>query len=205
MSSKLDPRNFLRHAFIYKTYQNIVGGTRARKLFIKNNVKAKKNNKILDIGCGPGYVLDFLPKVDYYGSDIDQHYIDSANINYKDKGTFICAGVDDFVVPNPGTFDIVMASGVVHHLDDEKANKLFNIAYQALKPNGRFITFDGCYVKDQSKIAHWFLKSDRGEFVRTQEEYEAIAKNHFSDINSIIDEAYFRIPYTSLIMECKKL
>lgn len=204
MLSILDPRFILRHAFIYKTYQNIVGGTRARKLFIQNNVKAQKNQKILDIGCGPGYLLEFLPNVTYIGCDIDQHYIDTANEKYKDKGTFICAGVDDFKIPNPGTFDIVIAAGVVHHLNNDEAENIFKIAKNALKSDGRFVTFDGCYIKNQNILARLFLKSDRGQFIRTQEAYETIAKRHFTKINSIIDEDYFHIPYTSLIMDCKK-
>ena len=47
MSFKLDPRKILSHPIIYTTYQKIVGGYRARKLFVENNVNAKEGQKIL--------------------------------------------------------------------------------------------------------------------------------------------------------------
>jgi 2-polyprenyl-3-methyl-5-hydroxy-6-metoxy-1,4-benzoquinol methylase len=201
--SKISLSQFiLKNPFIYWAYQRLVGGDTARKLFIKNNVKPVEGKKILDIGCGPGNILDFLPKMDYYGFDIDANYIEAAKQKYGDKGTFICSNMKEFVVPEPGTFDIVIATGVLHHLGDCDAKKLFKIASQALKPSGRLITFDGCYTDKQNFIAYLMLKFDRGKYVRTKKEYENLAAQSFSFINSVIDETYFHLPYTSVIMEC---
>lgn len=203
MSFNFDPRIILQYPIIYTTYQKIVGGYRARKLFVENNVKIKAGQKILDIGCGPGDILNFLPKVDYTGIDLDKNYIEQAKKKYGNKGIFKCAGVDDLKLIENYTFDIVISAGVLHHLTDEQCLKLLNIATKALKPSGRFISFDGCYIPNQNKIAVYFLKKDRGQYVRTQTEYEQLASNYFSNIHSVIDESYFRIPYTSIIMDCK--
>jgi len=56
----------------------------------------------------------------------------------------------------------------VHHLDDAEATKLFDLARSVLRPAGRLITFDGCYVPGQSPAARWILSRDRGQFVRKQ-------------------------------------
>ncbi|GAA3639260.1 class I SAM-dependent methyltransferase [Flavivirga jejuensis] len=196
---------FLKNPFIYWTYQRLVGGDRARRLFVENNVQPIEGEKILDIGCGPGNILDYMPKVDYYGFDIDPNYIEAAKQNYGERGQFICANMDEFIVPDIGTFDKVIATGVIHHLDDSNATKLFKIAEQALKPSGCLITFDGCYIANQNFISQFLLKSDRGKYVRKQPEYEKLAQKFFSQVNATIDETYFRVPYTSIMMDCKKV
>jgi len=194
----------LKYPLFYWSYQKLVGGDTARRHFIKNHVKPIEGAKILDIGCGPGNILDFLPDMDYYGFDIDAGYIEAAKKNYGKRGTFICANMGKFKVPNPGTFDIVIATGVLHHLNNIEAKKLFKIAFKALKPSGRFVSFDGCYIKNQNTIAYLMLKLDRGKFVRRKKEYEELALDSFYSVNSIIDKTYFNLPYTSIIMECHK-
>ena len=52
---------------------------------------------------------------------------------------------------------IVLAIGVVHHLDDAEAVKLFQLAHAALKSGGRLVTMDGCYVPKQSRVARHLL------------------------------------------------
>ena len=101
-----------------------------------------------------------------------------------------------------GTFDLVMAIGVIHHLNDAQAAKLFELARRVLRPGGRLVTFDGCYVPRQSRIARWMLAHDRGRFVRTQEEYLRLASAHFSKVESQIRHDLLRIPYTHLILRC---
>ena len=198
----IDLRNILKSALIYNTYQYIVGGVRARRLFITKDTKIAEGMKVLDIGCGPGYLIDFLPEVDYTGIDIDQHYIETAKNSYKYK-QFYCKSVDDFKLEAPHTFDVVISAGVVHHLTDQQSSKLFELAKKALKPNGRLITLDGCYTDKQNIISKKLLDLDRGEFIRTENEYKSLANKHFTEINTKIDNSYFHIPYTSIIMECK--
>jgi len=204
MSHQFDPRYLLRIPFIYTSYQKLVGGYRARRLFVENMVKIEPNQKILDIGCGPGDILDFLPNVNYLGIDVDNNYIENAIKKYRHRGSFICSEITEFTLSEPESFDVVISSGVLHHLNDEASIKLFELAYNALKIDGRLITYDGCYIANQNLISKMFLKLDRGKFVRTKKEYEKLAKSCFSNVNSIIEEDYFRIPYTSIGMECKK-
>ncbi|CAH8292696.1 methyltransferase family protein [Mariniflexile fucanivorans] len=179
MTISLDPRSFLRIPFIYTSYKKLVGGYGARKLFVKNIVRAKPNQKILDIGCGPGDILDFLPEVNYFGFDLDENYIKKAKSKYQDKGKFTCSGITDFTLPDPGTFDIVIASGIVHHLNNQEAKKLFKTAKKALKPKGRFITLDGCFIKKQNLISYLLLKLDRGLFIRKKMNMKPLPMNHF--------------------------
>jgi cyclopropane fatty-acyl-phospholipid synthase-like methyltransferase len=179
----------------------MVGGVRARRLFVKNDVRIQPNQKILDIGCGPGYIIDFLPNVDYVGIDLDSNYIKTAKESYK-QAHFFCSSIEDFEIKKPNSFDIVMATGVIHHLNDQQTENLFKLAKTALKSNGRLVTMDGCFIKKQNRIAKAFLKSDRGQYIREEEQYLNLASKHFKNVKSKIDESYFHIPYTSIILEC---
>jgi len=196
----LDPRSILKASFLYNFYQKLVGGVRARRLFITKDVNINPNQKILDIGCGPGYIIDFLPEVNYTGFDIDPNYIETAKKTYPDK-SFTCSSIETFHIEDPHTFDVVICAGVLHHLNDEEASTLFKLAKQALKPEGRLLTFDGCYVKNQNPVAKKLLDLDRGKYVRTKSEYLRITKQHFSNIETKIDTNYFHIPYTSIVIK----
>jgi SAM-dependent methyltransferase len=60
---------------------------------------------------------------------------------------------------------VVPALGIAHHLEDAEAQRLFQIAYDALKPGGKLITFDGVWTDGQSPAARWLLARDRGLYV----------------------------------------
>ena len=112
--------------------------------------------------------------------DISPEYICSAKKRFGSRGRFFCSDVGLATIEEEqGTFDLVLAIGVIHHLDDAQAAKLFDLARLALRPTGRLVTYDGCYVPDQSKIARWFLSHDRGNFIRARAEYLRLASARF--------------------------
>jgi hypothetical protein len=79
---------------------------------------------------------------------------------------------------------------------------MFDLVRRALRPHGRLVPFDGCYVPGQSPIARWFLGKDRGRFVRTREEYARLASATFGNVELNLRHDLLRIPYTHLIMRC---
>jgi len=187
----------------YRLFRWMVGGESAWKIYLGEYVKPAPGDKILDIGCGPADVLNYLPAVNYTGLDISPEYIDSARKRFGSKGRFLCGDVGLATIEGEqGAFDLVLATGVIHHLDDTQATKLFDLARLILRPAGRLVTYDGCYVPQQSRIARWLLAKDRGKFVRTREEYLRLALARFSNVEPHLRHDLLRIPYTHLIMHC---
>jgi SAM-dependent methyltransferase len=187
----------------YRLFRRTVGGESAWKTYLAEYVKPAPSDKILDIGCGPADVLNYLPAVNYTGLDISPEYIRSARERFGSRGRFFCGDVGLATIEGEqGTFDLVLATGVIHHLDDAQAAKLFNLARRALRPTGRLVTFDGCYVTEQSRIARWLLANDRGKFVRSREAYLRLASERFSKVEPHIRHDLLRMPYTHLIMRC---
>lgn len=200
----VDLRKALNLAGVYTSFQRMVGGD-VRERFVSDFLRPLATDRMLDIGCGPGDILSYLPDaIDYVGFDLSEKYINSARRRYTDRGQFHCQRVSASDVKQFGTFDIVLAHGVVHHLDDAEAGHLFELAAAALAPGGRLVTFDGCFVEKQSRIARRMLAWDRGKFVRCQPEYESLAQRSFASVEAEVRHDLLRIPYTHLIMQCRE-
>ncbi len=86
-------RKILEIPAVYTFYQNLVYPRSSHLRYIKDFVQPFTNAKIMDIGCGPGTVLEYLlavtPKIDYSGYDFNQHYINQAQKNTETKGLSI--------------------------------------------------------------------------------------------------------------------
>ena len=197
-------RKLLSTPIIYSTFQEAIGASSSRRKFVDVYMKPNVGDQVLDIGCGPGDILPFLPKVKYIGFDMSKSYIDAAISKYGDHGEFIHQALDETNVQNFATNDIVLAIGVLHHLNDSEVCNLFKIAFTALKDGGRLITFDGVYLDNQSPIARYLLDNDRGQYVRTAVEYERLAKSVFPGVTSYIRRNLLRIPYDHIILECTR-
>ena len=196
-------KSLLQKPNVYLFFKKIILSEKNRKLFVSKHINAQQYDNILDIGCGPADILDLLPEVNYFGFDMNPRYIEHAKKKYGDRGRFLCQKVSSRDVEKTGSFDIILANGILHHLNDEESFHLFELAKSALKPSGKLITFDGCYTDNQSKIKKYILSKDRGEFVKTRDEYVNLASNYFSIIDVTLYENFLRIPFSHILMECK--
>lgn len=196
-------RRILTHPLVYRGLRDILGLNRWMRQYVNIYIKPQPGDRILDIGCGTGEIVRYLPGVTYVGVDRHRPYIDFASQKYGNLGRFICADVADYIDEFRGEFDIVTANGLLHHLDDDMANQLFEIGNTALKQEGRMITVDPCYFDGQSRLTHFVISKDRGQNVRRQEEYILLAKHAFVEVNSQLCYGYAPIPFSASIVECR--
>ncbi len=194
-------RSVLAIPAVYRLWGNVVGGSTSIKTLVNEYIQPRADTRILEIGCGPGTMIPYLPQSGYLGFDMSSKYIEQARGRFPDA-QFVCERVSKFPLPKTRSFDLALAIGVLHHLDDSEAAQLFQIAHDALKPDGKLVTVDGVFTKDQSAAARWLLKRDRGEYVRNEEEYLKIASGVFEDITPVVRHDLLRIPYTHLILQC---
>ena len=194
-------RSVLAIPAAYNLWWNVVGGPAWAKVLVSEYIQPRDGARILEIGCGPGTIVDYLPQVEYVGFDLSSKYIEMARKRFP-QAEFICERVSRFSLAKQQSFDAVLALGVVHHLDDQEARQLFQIASDALKSGGKLITIDGVWTNNQSATARWLLARDRGEYVRKEGEYVKIASEMFATVRPSIRHDLLRIPYTHLIMEC---
>jgi SAM-dependent methyltransferase len=194
-------RSVLAIPAAYNLWWNVVGGPRSAKVLVREYLQPKIDARILEIGCGPGTIVGYLPQVSYLGFDLSPQYIAMARKRFP-QAQFVCERVSQFSLPTQQSFDAVLALGVVHHLDDQEAAQLFRISHDALKSGGKLITVDGVWTNDQSPAARWFLARDRGEHIRSQVEYVNLASQVFASVQASVRHNLIRIPYSHLILEC---
>ena len=197
-------RSVLSAPWAYRLFGFLIGAHSTRATFAQRYVRPRPGQRILDIGCGTGNLVPYLPGTEYVGFDPSPEYIAVARSLHGDRATFTRERVSGHVVEPGSSFDIAIASGVLHHLDDAEALQLFRIAHTSLKPGGRLVTFDGCYAESQSPLSRYLLSRDRGRFVRTREGYLGLASQVFVDVRSSVRDDLLRIPYTHLILECTR-
>lgn len=198
-------RRWLRLPALYNLFQDAIGGNALRRRFIQNHVRPRAGDKVIDIGCGPAQILPWLPKVEYLGFDINDACIARAKRLHGGKGTFVVGDTrslwDDLRFRDA---DIVIGLGILHHLDDGEAMQCVRFAHRALKPMGRFVCLDACWIPNQGPVSRYIMSNDRGQNVRTEEKYCELVKQIFNKVETAIDTKPLRIPYVTVVLECQK-
>ena len=180
-----------------------MGAHQARKSFVANFVKPFPGMKVLDVGCGPADILAYLPNVDYWGFDISDDYVNQARKRFGKLGQFQHKQLQLVDLNSLPSFDVVLAIGLIHHLDDAVALEVMQLALKALKPGGRLLTIDPCLDPSQNPIARFLIGNDRGQNVRDKAGYEVLARAVFESPRVVVHHRAW-VPYTHCFMECQK-
>lgn len=189
---------------VYSAFQNLLGADRSRGIIARDIIAAQAGMDVLDVGCGPGDLLGALPEgVRYVGVDLSEDYIAAAKRRFGERGDFRSAAAEDLILDG-AKFDRIIASGLLHHLDDDQACALFQTAAQGLTPNGVFISIDPVYVPGQAWSAKWMMDNDRGQHVRDAEGYRSLAARVFPDdaVEQTLRSDLLRVPYNHCILHC---
>ena len=185
---------------VYRLLQRMLGSHKTMIRLVNDYIKLPKGAKVLDIGCGPAEILNYFSHdVEYYGFDMSEKYIQAASLRYGERGTFICANVTEITQPD-SNFDVVLAIGILHHLNDDEAASLLQLAKRSLKKGGYLITLDGVYMRNQRKLSKFLLDRDRGMYVRTKAAYQALSESVFSNVEVKLIDDLIRLPYDHIIM-----
>jgi cyclopropane fatty-acyl-phospholipid synthase-like methyltransferase len=194
----------LSHSGVYEFLQQGLGADHARRELVRRWIRPESGNRLLDIGCGPGSLLPFLPEsLSYVGVDLNPKYIETAKQTWGHRGEFRVSTVHAMPT-EPASFDVVIAISLLHHLDNAEATRLFSLAHGALKNGGRLVTIDPTYAPEQSAAARFIISRDRGQHVRSPGGYHALACQVFSPVGVTVVHDLLRIPYSHVILECDK-
>ena len=109
---------------------------------IYNYLKDKDYHKLLDIGCGTGYLINMLSKdynAEYIGLDLSPEMIKQAKSKNIKNAIFV-EGRSDEIPFDDNTFNIVTCSQSFHHYPD--TDNAMQEARRVLKPGGLYILSD---------------------------------------------------------------
>lgn len=196
-------RSALSHPAVYTAFQTLMGARSGWRRITSNYLRVQPGETLIDIGCGPADVLDYLPEgIDYRGYDISPEYIARAKARHGDRGRFFCKEFDETDVANTPKCDVALMSGVLHHLDDDDAHHLLGLIVLALRPGGRLITIDPCWTPRQNPVARFLIERDRGRNVRDERGYRALVTEHFAEARvEVVHKSW--VPYTHCYTDCR--
>lgn len=195
-------KSALSNVHLYVALQRALGADRLRTRSLEH-AGIRPGDTVLDIGCGPAYYLDQLDgPIVYHGFDTDPGYIAWARKRWGADATFH-EGIfgEDSAAALP-QFDVVLMLGLLHHVSDAHARDLMDLCARKLKPGGRLVSVDTCYVPTQGRVSRWISDNDRGEFVRSPEEFTRLARTRFDRIEGEILERTMRVPSAFWMMNC---
>ena len=114
-----------------------------------------KGSRILDLGCGIGFLLFWLQKsrpdrFELVGVDISAPQINLAKSHIPETVTLLHEEATDFLARNPQSFSAIFCTDVLEHVqtDDEMLDFL-ELVKRSLLPSGLFI----CQVPNMSNLA----------------------------------------------------
>jgi hypothetical protein len=146
--------------------------------------------RVGDIGCGPADILSYVPAETkpafYLGIDMSSIYLDSARAQAARRGIaaeFVELDLTSLVENRRLQEELVnllvsrrisqvILIGVIHHIDDQAARTVLDLAGQASSVQ-RVATVDMCYQPGRW-VNNWHCRHDRGQCVRTEPQYDAL-------------------------------
>ena len=192
----------LAHPIVYRTFKKIVLPGGVLEALVTSDYQVDDGGSVLDLGCGFGdYAPFFACRCAYVGIDHNADYIATARrLNAAVPATFLVADVTDPVVKEHGPYDLVMLSGVLHHLEDDVVERLALNVAPLLKSGGRFVALEPVFDPEQGLSARLLIASDRGRFVRDAAGYQARLAEAFEHVSVRRVTGLLRIPYTHLVI-----
>lgn len=139
----LENRNYLRR---HPEQTNFFQNTHLTEIINKTvNMLPDKSGKVLDLGCGTGYLLmEFLERgFEVTGVDLSPELLaaleEKIPSHLKAKTNLINSDAIDYLQHNKETFSLVSMSAFLHHLFDYEP--LLKSACSALQPGGTLLIF----------------------------------------------------------------
>jgi 2-polyprenyl-3-methyl-5-hydroxy-6-metoxy-1,4-benzoquinol methylase len=117
MSAIKDDRGFNQ---IYKQSETNLIRLRRRADWITNEMNATPDKKVLEIGCGTGYVSYYIAKktgIQVIGSDLCEPFIEEAKEKHiLPNLTFLILDFNKATATVHNKFDYIIGNGILHHL-----------------------------------------------------------------------------------------
>jgi len=113
--------------------------------------------RVLDLGSGNGRLLDLIlnthPKATGVALDFSPSMLDALRERFAFvRGIEIVDHNLEQRLPPLGTFDVVVSSFAIHHLDDDRKRSLYAEIWRLLEPGGVFCNLE--HVASESAAAH---------------------------------------------------
>jgi len=193
----------------YDLFQSAVGSVKFRSNFVSENVSKFQLENVLDLGCGTASTSRLLPeKVKYIGLDTSSKYLEKAGkrLANRDSKLILTDIADSKWTHSAGSlnFALGLALGIYHHINDKQLEETIHNVASVLEPGSKIVSLDPIVDSKTTKLAHWFAKNDRGQFIREPGIYEEMFNKYGFSVKYEITRNSFRIPYDLILITATK-
>ncbi|AQZ65148.1 gamma-tocopherol methyltransferase @ delta-tocopherol methyltransferase [[Actinomadura] parvosata subsp. kistnae] len=117
-----------------------LGGRRAAFTRLAAAARPRPGDRVLDVGCGTGYLSRILSPVSGHvtGLDPSPAMIAHATERAPSNCTYVVGEGQDLPFPD-GSFDLVVSSLAMHHMPREARPEALRQMFRVLRPGGRLL------------------------------------------------------------------
>lgn len=133
---------------LYDTVLELLGLGRAFHQEVARLARVQPGERVLDLGCGTGTLLETLmtlrPDASYVGVDPDPQVlaIASGKLGRRHPAVQLLTGYGDHLPVADSAFDLVVSTLTFHHLTDSAKRSTLTEVRRVLRPGGRFLLVD---------------------------------------------------------------
>lgn len=122
---------------LWRFLQWSIGGCCHKRRIVREKIGSRKN--VLDVGCSVGIIDPVflnIPDLRYTGVDIDEAAIRTARRKYRYERCyqFHQGKIEGLELPE-SSFDFIVLSAVLHHVDDEGCQRILSACNRLLTPD----------------------------------------------------------------------
>jgi len=167
----------MAHPTAYRLWQKPFADSKFQPILEHNDMT--QVCRVLDVGCGPGTNSLFFEDKDYLGLDINKNYVEQAKKRYGRQ--FEVADVCTYEAAPENRFDFILLNSLLHHIDDLHTDRILDQLSRQLTPDG-YIHILELVLPANRCVAHRLALSDRGDYPRPLEQWEAIFSRYYKPV-----------------------
>jgi cyclopropane fatty-acyl-phospholipid synthase-like methyltransferase len=157
--------------------------------FLQKKHKINKNSKILDLGCGRGYIISYLHKKIKFnekplGIDIYK------NKNIKKNITFLKLNAIKYLKSTNKSFDLILIKQTIHFFSKKQIKELLSLAQKKLNSKGQILIFS-LKISNNQIPCFKKMKFELSKSIKKEEEIIKIVKQTFKKYK--IDQFKFKV------------
>ncbi|RAP50468.1 MAG: hypothetical protein BZ133_05505 [Methanosphaera sp. SHI613] len=156
--------------------------------------KDYENPTIMDLGAGTGILTELLHKLHPQSKitlvDMSANMLNKARSKFKDISNFSYVEDNYLTMDFQQTYDVIISSLSIHHLNDEEKYTLYDKIYHSLNNNGVFINADEVKAPSDT-LERLYVEKETNHLLKqdlTNDEKEQILYRRTLDIPSTLDD-----------------